>query len=74
MCLACVVRKFDFWQPCLRGTLILLAQIVSNFMFFLYLLTVKTLCVQLEKLKSLDFGGPRLGVTPYFGLHNFCLV
>ena len=42
MCLARVVRKFDFWQPHLRGTPILVPQIVSNFVFLLYLLTSKT--------------------------------
>ena len=72
MCLARVVRKFDFWQPHLSGTPILVLQVVLNFMFLLNLLTLKTICVQLYRLKSLNFGGPRLGVTPYFGTHNFC--
>ena len=74
MCLACLVIKFDFWQPHLRGTPILVPPIVSNFMFLLHLLTLKTSCVQLLRLNSLSFRGLRLGVTPYFGTHNFCFI
>ena len=47
MCLACVVRKFDFWRPHLRRTPILVLQIVLNFMFLINLLTLKTLYFQL---------------------------
>ena len=47
MCLACVIRKLDIWQPHLRGTPILVPQIVLKSMCLLYLLTLKTSCVQL---------------------------
>ena len=47
MGLACVVEKFDFWQPHARGTPILVFQIVLKFMFLVNLHTLKSVCVQL---------------------------
>ena len=43
-----------------------------NFIFPLYLLTLKISCVQLKRLKSLNFGGPGLGGTSHFGTPSFC--
>ena len=50
-----------FWYP----------HILSNFIFSLYLLTLKISCVQFKRLKSLNFGWPRLEGTPHFGTPNF---
>ena len=35
----------------------------QNFIFFLYLFTLKISCVQLKRLKSFNFGGPCFGET-----------
>ena len=68
ICLTSMVKKFwiltesfgvnlSFW--CLK--------IWSNIIFLLYLHTLKISCVQLKRLKSLNFGVTRLWETP-----NFC--
>ena len=55
MCLARVVRKLDFWRPHLRGTPVLVLQIVLNFVFLLNLLILKTYLNNLKTyLKNLS--------------------
>ena len=59
-----LVAKFErdppFWHH----------KIWSNFIFSLWLVTLKILCVWLKRLKSPNFGGPRLGGTPNFLLRS----
>ena len=51
MCLAWVVKKLEFCRFCLRGTQISVPQILSNFIFPLYSLTLQILYVQLKKFE-----------------------
>ena len=39
LCLTLVVKKFEFWRPCLVEPLLGQPQILSNFIFALYFLT-----------------------------------
>ena len=74
MCLACVVRKFDFWRPHLRGT----PQFGTPNCFKFYVpfkfTYLKNFMWPALKVKKFEFWRSRLGVTPNFGTHNFCLV
>ena len=61
MCLTRIVKKVEFWQPSLEVLPFWNPHILANYIFLLYLLTLKISCGQLKRLKSLNFGGPRLG-------------
>ena len=60
MCLACVVKKFEFWLPCLEGT----PQFGTPkfYLYFRFTYLKNFMCLA-SRLKSLNFGGPRLGET-----------
>ena len=64
ICLASMVKKFEFWRPHFDTS-----KLWSNFIFRLYLLTLNTSCFQLQRLKTLNFERPRLGVLPIFEPH-----
>ena len=49
MFITCVVKKLEFWQSSLGGFSILLPQILSNFIFPLYLHTLNNSCAQFKK-------------------------
>ena len=67
MCLASVVKKFEFWRPRFGGNPhFSTPKLWSNFVLFLYLLTSNTSCFQLKKLKNFSFGGLCLGATRLF--------
>ena len=67
MCWASVVKKFEFWQLGFgEKSPILVLQILVDFYLFLYLLISNTSCFQRKRLKTLNFGRPRLGGIPDF--------
>ena len=59
MCLARMVKKFEFCRPFLRGTPIL---VLPNFVKFY--LTLKISCIELKRFKSLNFGELVWGEIP----------
>ena len=67
MCLEQLVEKFEFCRPFLGGgDPNLVHQNFVKFYFFMYLLTLKILCVKLKRVKSL-FWRARLGGNLHCG-------
>ena len=64
MCLASVVKKFEFWWTHFRRKPPFWYPKLWSNLFFLYLLSSNTSCFQLKRLKTLNFGRPRLGGLP----------
>ena len=56
MCLACMVKSLNLGGLVQEGPPFWYPQTLSNFIFSLYLLTLKISCVQLKRFKSLNFG------------------
>ena len=60
-----MVKKFEFKGPRLRGTPSIFVPLNCFKFYRSFIFTyLKILCVQLQRLKSLNFAGPCLGKTP----------
>ena len=56
------LKSFEFWRPRLGGTSHFGTPKFGQILFFIFSF-VEISCVQLKRLKSLNFGGPYLGET-----------
>ena len=61
---------FEFWQPRLRGTPILVSPHFAK-LYFLFIFAYPENFMRLVWLKSLNFAAPVKGDT-HFGILNFC--
>ena len=70
MCQVCVVKKFKFWQPRLRGTPTL---VLPNFVIFhlTFILTTQFYVYSLKGLKNFNFGGLQFCGNLHSEISNF---
>ena len=66
ICVVLVVKKFEFWRFRFRKipSFCMVPPNFVSFIFPLFLLTLKFLCVFLGRLKNLNYGGPVWGGKP----------
>ena len=72
LCLACVVRKFDFWRPHLRGTPHFGTPSCFRFYVSFKFTYLKNFMCPALKVKKLEFWRSPFVGNPNFRTRNFC--